>query len=106
MKHVNIADLIKITIYQGKSNFDVQIDCLDPKKNIVFDEKALQTFNEQLTDRCRGMSAGDPKTQKYIEEFTYRMITELARNGLVELEDAKEQDDDHYKKMRNKYSKM
>lgn len=103
MKYVNIADLIKINIYQGRGNFDIQIECLDKNKNVVFDEKVLQTLNEQLTDHCKGMSAADPKTQKYIEEFTYRMIMELAKNGLVELEDIKEQDEDHYKNIRNKY---
>jgi hypothetical protein len=106
MKNVNIADLVKIQIYQGRSAFDVQIECLEKGKNIVFDEKALETFNHQLTDRCKGMSIGDPKTQKYIEEFVFRMITELHRNGLVELEDMKEQDDDQYKKVRSKYAKF
>jgi hypothetical protein len=106
MKNVNIADLIKINIYQSRSAFDVQIECLEKNKNVVFDEKALRTLNEQLTERCKGLSVGDPKTHKYIEEFVYRMISELHRNGLVELEEAQEPDSDPYKKVRSKYAKF
>lgn len=106
MKNVNIADLIKIKVYQGKSALDVQIECLEPGKDVIFDESALRELNNQLTERCKTMSMADPKTEKFVEEFVYRMVTELYRNGLVELVESQAPIEDHYAKLRKNYHKM
>lgn len=108
LKNVDISDLIRARIFQTAPGvFSAEIVCLEKNKNVVIDEKALKTLNEEITERCRAYSASDPKTIKFIEEFVVKMVSALHKNGLAELEDAKVQDakEDHYKEAR-KYEKM
>ena len=110
MNCVDILDLINIRILQGTPTIHgaplyVQIEPIDRCKNIVFDTDALETLNNRVTEvvRDRQLSVRDPNSFKYVEEFVGRMVSELYRNGLVEIEEAKEGSDDPYEAVRHKY---
>jgi hypothetical protein len=111
MKNVDILDLVKINVLKGvptkadPAPIRVQIEPVDSEYNVVFDEEALNVLNNKIAEFVidKQMSIGDEKTFSYIEEFVARMVSELHRNGLVELQEVGDTPDDPYKDLRNKY---
>jgi hypothetical protein len=107
LKHVDIVDRVRVHILQpSPGNFEVQLECIEPDMNVVFDGKALETFNNIITEKCSQMSAKDPKTKMYIQEFVTKAVSEFHRNGLVDIVKAPKAVDDHYKQLRKKYENM
>jgi hypothetical protein len=105
MKHVSILDQIRIHILQPTpGNVEVHFECLDNTKNVIIDQKALKEMNHQITERTKDMSANDPKTLKYIEEFVAKLLEALWQNGLVELIEPNENPSDPYEDLRKQYS--
>lgn len=103
LKNVDILDLTRIHIYLGQPTredplpYKVFIEAVDQTKKVVFDEDALKILNQKITDRVQQFDDGrDPRVVDYVKEFVGRMLTELYRNGLVELEDIPEGSDDPY----------
>lgn len=101
---VNIAELLTVTAMNrdGTGEFVVDIVPLDKHKRFVMDPKAMETMNEQITSKCRVLEARDPRTRLYIEEMVSRLITELNRVGLCQIEDVPEMEDP-YKAIRQKF---
>lgn len=102
LKSVDILDLIKVKVYKSKPTSEdpspvrVVIETIEKTKKVIFDESALDILNKKLSERVATMSYYDPKTLGYIEEFAGRMVSELYRHGLVELEDIPEASGDPY----------
>jgi flagella basal body P-ring formation protein FlgA len=104
MKHVSILDQIRIFVFQNTpENFEVTFECLDETKNVVVDQKALKELNGQITERTKNLSAKDPRSAKYIEEFVARMLEALHKNGLVEIVDITENKQDPYADLRKQH---
>jgi hypothetical protein len=104
---IDIADLIKVRLIEPKPGFiQAMFECVDRTKNVVFDEKALAKLNEILADKVKGMEARDPKVHTYIEEFLMRMVSELYKNGLVDIVEAKDSEEDPYAFARKLYGKF
>lgn len=101
---VDILDLIRIIVVRGQPRHDdpcpvdVFFEPYDKTKNVWFEERALKTLNESITEHVRSnnLNVRDPNTFKYIEEFVGRMATNLYKNDLVGLEDVKEEQSDPY----------
>lgn len=107
LKNVDILELVTIHVYRGDPTHDdpmpyrVMIESLDKGKKVVFDEKALQTMNYHLTEKAQQFQDGrDPRVKDYIQEFVGRMVSELAKNGLVVLEDVGDEKEDPYANLR------
>lgn len=107
IKHVDILELIRIHVFRGEPSrkdplpYMVEIEPLDKTKKIVFDEKALEVLNRKLTEKAQTFEDGrDPRIKDYIQEFVGRMVSELARNGLVGLEDIGDAPEDPYAHIR------
>ena len=105
MKHVDILELIRIHVFRipNTPKFEVEIECIERDKNLVFDEDALRVMNHKITEKAAQFEARDPRAKNYIEEFVARLTSELHRNGLVELEEVPESAPDPYADMRRKY---
>lgn len=101
---VNIAELLTISALNrpGTGEFVVDIVPLDKEKRFIMDPKASATMNEKITEKCRTLDARDPRTKLYIEEMVSRLVTELHRVGLCDLEDVPEMEDP-YKSIRQKF---
>ena len=113
LKNVDILDLTRTHIYMGHTSkedplpYKVFIEALDPTKKVVFDESALQILNNKVTERVQQFDNGrDPRVVNYIKEFVGRMLTELYRNGLVELEDIPEGSDDPYMEVKKQFKSL
>jgi hypothetical protein len=101
LKKVDILDRIKLRVVEvAPGHFGVAVEALEKNKNVIFDTDALKILNEQVTHRARSMNSRDPNTRGFIEEFVGRMISEMYRVGLVELEDIKDAPDDPYRDLR------
>jgi hypothetical protein len=111
MKNIEFLDLVNIVVTRGiPTAIDpcpviVSFDPIDKEKNIVFDEDALKTMNNKITERMikMGLNVRDPNVFEYIKEFAGRLAAELYRNGLIEFEDVKDAPEDPYAKVRNKH---
>jgi len=87
---ISLADLVNIRVwgdYEG--NIGVSFDPIDPMKNVIVDEKALENLNGFLTEKLRGQSAQSPNAQNYIKEYCHKWLDEFHRLGYIELEDVK-----------------
>jgi hypothetical protein len=104
LNHVNIAEMVTITATRAPNSakFEVSIVPLSAHQRLVFDEKALATLNEKLTEKAAQFEARDPRAKKYIEEFVARMLPEFQRVGLLEIENIPESEDP-YKEIKEKY---
>jgi hypothetical protein len=107
LKNVDILELVRIYVYPGEPTredpmpYRVEIQSIDPKKKVVFDEKALSVLNHRLTERAQEFDDGrDPRVVDYIKEFVGRMLSELSRNGLVVLDDISDEPEDPYAAVR------
>lgn len=102
LKHVDILDLIRVHVLPERfydrhtGKFTVLLESVDPHKQVVIDEKASATLNEEVVKRASTFEARDPRAAKFIEEFVSRMVSELYRNGLVVLEDVQDAPSDPY----------
>jgi hypothetical protein len=107
MSHVNIAELVSVTAIRMPctGHFSVDVIPLDATKRIVFDESALKTMNDTISEKAAQFDARDPKAPKYIEEFVSRLLPEFDRLGLVMIEDIGEAPSDPYKSIREKFKK-
>ena len=107
MKHVNISEMVTVTATRmpRTAEFKVSIIPLDPRLNLVFDESALRTMEEKISQKAAQFAARDPRAQKYIEEFVSRMLPELQRTGLLEIEEASESPEDPYKSIREQHKR-
>lgn len=104
MKHVDILDQIKIVVTQPMpGNFAVHFEPYDRKKHVVIDEKAKETMDAKITEKAKALSARDPKTKMFIEEFAGRLLSELFRVELAVLEDVPETPTDPYAEIKKKY---
>lgn len=98
MNHVNVSEMLNViaTRIPNTANFVVDIVCLDKTQRVVIDSSALKTMNEKITEKASQFEARDPKAKKWIEEFVSRMLPELQRVGLMEIEDIPESPEDPY----------
>ena len=110
LKNVDILDLVRIHIFRGQPTkgdplpYRIEIQSIDESKRVIFDESALKVLNHRLTENVQKFDDGrDPRVRDYIEEFVGRMLTELYRNGLVELEEIPDSPDDPYADVRNRH---
>lgn len=93
LKKVQMSELVNIRVwYNEAGEVDVTFDPIDLTKNLVIDEKALQSLNAELTERMIGTSLTHPNTKPYIEEYCAKWLDQMARHDLVVLEDAKMDD--------------
>lgn len=110
MKHVDLLDLVRVEVNRipGTGQFRVFIEAIDKEKKVVMDPSAQKTLNNKITSICKekNLSALDPNTIGYIKEFVGRVVSELARNGLVELADYEDRPDDPYAEIRKEFSKI
>lgn len=105
LKHVDILDLITITVYNpnllNPREIQVDLKAIEEGKHVVVDEDSLVKLNEILTEKCKEFkNIKDPKIRKYIEEFVGRMCSEWHRHGLLIIEDIPEAPEDPYEKIR------
>jgi hypothetical protein len=101
LKHVDILTLVDIQIFETHpGHLSVDFYCHQPGKHLVFDEKALEVLNHQLSEELAGRSTKDPNTRGYIQEYVGRMIDQLSRHNLCAIEDIPDAPDDHYAKLR------
>jgi hypothetical protein len=111
LKHVELLDKVRIHIYRGQPTkddlcpFRIEFECLDASKKLVFDESALATMNQKLTEKAREFNPNDPRFAKYLEEFSGRFTNELYRNGLVEIVDIPDAKEDPYTAVRKQFSR-
>jgi len=109
MNHVDFLDLVKITVtrFPNSGQFKVFVEAIEKNKKVIFDEDALRTMNNKITEVCKEkkLSALDPNTVGYIKEFIEKLVSELARHGLIELVEYEDQPDDPYAKIRQQYEK-
>lgn len=110
IKNVDILELIRIHVFQGEPTredpmpYRVMIESLDQSKKVVFDEKALSIMNDKLTERAQLFEDGrDPRVTDYIQEYVSRMVSELHRNGLVELQEIGDVKEDPYASVRKQH---
>jgi len=105
MNKVDFCDLVDVrVVHIGHGHIQVFYEPIDRTKNVVVDPNALREINNQITKRTIGKDPRDPKVLKYIEEFVSKLTSELYRNGLVELDNAKEGKSDPYSDLRKMYS--
>ncbi len=106
---VDILDLISVTVVrlppaspQDLAPISVELIPHEEGKQVVVDETALATLNANLSEKAKQLELDprNPQTFSYLQEFVGRMVSELYRNGLVELEDVPEGADDPYHKVR------
>jgi hypothetical protein len=87
----------------NKADFEVSIISLDPHMKIVFDESALKTMNEKISEKAAQFEARDPRAKTYIEEYVSRMLPELQRVHLLEFQEIKDEPEDPYKFIRESF---
>lgn len=106
---VDILDLVEITITrlppQGFNNMcpiSVDIVPYDKTKMLFIDESEMAKFNHVITERAKQLDLDprNPQSTFYLKEFTARWLSEIYRNGLAELDNIPEGQDDPYKKVR------
>jgi hypothetical protein len=102
LNHVEMKDLVSIHVFRiaGTGQFDVQIVPHDTTKRFVIDEKAKQTMEDELTRRTAILNANDPKAKEYMEEFTMKLITELQKHKLCDIEVVPDSPEDPYSDLR------
>lgn len=106
LNKVDINDLIEINISRPTlDTISITLDAIEPGMKVVIDSKALETLNNKLTSKAKGLQPSDPKTIMYLEEFCAKMLTELHKHDLVILEEASDSPEDHYKKWRDEYGR-
>jgi hypothetical protein len=82
--------------------YRIFVEAIEKGKRVVFDSDALRVFNHRLTENAQRFDDGrDPRVKTYLEEFASKMISELARNGLIIIEDLPDASDDPYAAVRN-----
>lgn len=111
LNNVDFLDRVRIHVFPGKPHpgdlypFRVEVQSLDESKRVIFDEAALKKMNQILTEKASQFHPNDPRVRGYLEEFVGRLITELYRNGLCDLEDLPDQPDDPYEKLRKTFAR-
>jgi len=108
MNSVDFLDLVDIIVVRDRPTpidpcpVAIHIEPLDKSKNVVFDSKALVSFNETISERIRNLNLSwkNPNTVSYIQEVVGRIVSEMYRNGLVALENASDSPIDHYADLR------
>ena len=102
LRNVSIVDLVNIHVHylQPAGYFDVQIVPIDQTKMFVIDERVKATLESKITEKASAFSYQDPRAKKFIEEFTAKMIEELAKHDLCGLELVPDSPSDPYADLR------
>ncbi|MBI2449669.1 hypothetical protein HYV49_05225 [Candidatus Pacearchaeota archaeon] len=89
LKQVGLADQVEVRVFSDHyGNVNVVFDPIDPSKNVICDEKALESLNAELNERMQGMSLNHPNTIPWIKEYCLSWLNEFHKHDLVILEDA------------------
>lgn len=106
---IDILDLVNVTVVrlppkgpQDLAPMSIEIIPHEENKMVIIDEKAMEVLNSKLTERSAQLQLDprNPQTFSYLQEFVGRMISELYRNGLLELENVPDAVSDQYAKVR------
>lgn len=112
LKHVDILDLVTITVFRGKPTpgdlnpLVVTLDPIDVSKRLEWDTDALKVLNKKLSDKMKDSDVHNPNTITYIKEFAGKMLSELYKNGLVIISDIPDAPEDPYQAAKKAIQKI
>lgn len=112
LERVEFLDKVRIHVYRAPPEpgdprpIRIEFQSLQKGKKVIFDENALKTMNNTLTEKAKQFEPEDPRLLSYVEEFAGRLTEILYKNGLVELVEIPDQPEDHYATIRKQFSRQ